>query len=916
MPRKQRLSVPLFSALILICLSAVRASGQDTAAAAFHVAQPAPKSIFPLLLPYNRLIDAAGTAVRFGDPNYENHSLDIALIPGTPYAAVEDRYGIAVIDTERHTVNARYAFPDDRQRKTLMSTYCGIKVLREDGAIHIFWGASDDSGNLSSVLEASFVPGKIVILNTFPFPAVNCPMALPNDLTISTENGKKYLYVVLNGNNQLVKFNLATRKRIFTVETGVAPYGLCLARGRIFVSNWGGSVPVFETTRETAGVPYGRVYTDPVTGACSTGTVSVFNAATGVLINEIRVGLHPGAIVSRGNYVYIAEANSDEISVLHAESLKIAEKIPVALVTGPGKFIGDSPDALALSVDGKILYAACGLDNAVAVIRLGKYAAEAGKEKASVIAGFIPTEAYPGGLSVDNNTLFVCNLEGRGAGISNKEIAAANTRLAAPATRKINYMKGLPDGADDITAYNSHHQQASVSVIKLPSENILKDYTARTRELNFTYRESLAKLAPRPHISPVPVPERIGEPSVFQHVVYIIKENRTYDQVLGDMSEGKGAKQLCIFGDSITPNQHQLARNFTLLDNYYASGKCSAEGHQWTDAGMVTDYVEKNVRAWFRSYPHVQNDALVYDRNGFIWNQAADQGKTVRIYGEASVPVLDSLLSSQQIYDNYKRGISLAFHNTSTIARVRPLLSPGYPGSDDLTITDQIRADAFIAELNQAEAASGDSFPELSVMALSDDHTEGTRPGLPTPRAMVADNDLALGRIVAAISKSRFWKNTVIFVTEDDSQAGWDHISAYRTTGFVISPYSYLHHAIAKNYNQVSMLRTIEQILGVPPMNIMDATAEPMTECFQTAPVLKSYSYLPNLISINERNPGLSSLKGKALHFAKASLRPEFDHVDGGADQLLNQIVWFSVKGNRPYPFKLSGKDDDDDDKK
>ena len=207
---------------------------------------------------------------------------------------------------------------------------------------------------------------------------------------------------------------------------------------------------------------------------------------------------------------------------------------------------------------------------------------------------------------------------------------------------------------------------------------------------------------------------------------------------------------------------------------------------------MVTDYVEKNVRAWFRSYPHVQEDALVYDANGFIWNNAADHDKTVRIYGEASVPHYDESQSWTSIYENYKAGIPFKFYNTSTISRVRPMLSQNYPASDELKITDQLRASAFIKELKEYENKPGDKLPELMVMALSLDHTEGTRPGFPKPEAMVADNDLALGRIIEAVSNSRFWKNTVIFITEDDSQSGWDHVSAYRTTGFVVSPYSRL----------------------------------------------------------------------------------------------------------------------------
>jgi hypothetical protein len=377
------------------------------------------------------------------------------------------------------------------------------------------------------------------------------------------------------------------------------------------------------------------------------------------------------------------------------------------------------------------------------------------------------------------------------------------------------------------------------------------------------------------------------------------------------MPQGNGTPSLCIYGDSITPNQHKLAKDFLLLDNYSVSGKSSAEGHQWTDAAMVTDYVEKNVRAWFRSYPHVQEDALVYDANGFIWNNAADHGKSVRIYGEASVPHYDEKLTWTNIYDNYMAGLPFKFYNTSTISRVRPMLSQNYPGSDELKITDQIRASAFIKELKEYENKSGDKLPELMVMALSTDHTVGTRPGYPTPNAMVADNDLALGRIIEAVAKSRFWKNTVIFVTEDDSQSGWDHVSAYRTTGFVISPYSRMQKTVSTNYNQTCIVRSIEQILGIPPMNIIDATASPMFDCFTDTSSTFTYQAVPNRIALNQISPKLTALKGKALYYAKASLRPEFDHIDGGNDDLLNRILWYAAKGKKSYPAKLTGKDDD-----
>jgi hypothetical protein len=408
---------------------------------------------------------------------------------------------------------------------------------------------------------------------------------------------------------------------------------------------------------------------------------------------------------------------------------------------------------------------------------------------------------------------------------------------------------------------------------------------------------------PRPNVAPRPVPERIGEPSVFKHVLYIIKENRTYDQVLGDMPQGRGMPSLCIFGDSITPNQHQLARDYQLLDNYYASGKSSAEGHHWADAAMVTDYTEKSVRGWFRSYPHVLYDALVYNKKGLIWNNALDHGKTVRVYGEACTCQFDKKQYNwQKLYQMRQAGQPFTFTNTTTISRVRPILAMDFPGCDDETISDQMRADAFIRELNETANRPGDEWPNLMVMSLPNDHTAGMSPAFPTPRAMVADNDLAVGRIVEAVSRSRFAANTVIFITEDDSQSGWDHVSAYRTTGFVISPYSRLRRTVHTNYNQTSMVRTIEQILGLPPMNVIDATALPMFDCFTNKPDLTPYSSLQNRVPLDEMNKPLSALRGKALHYARQSAEEAEEGIDTGEDDLNNRILWFYAKGNTPYP--------------
>jgi YVTN family beta-propeller protein len=841
----------------------------------------------PVLLPYNRIVDPAGTVLRFGNRELENHSLDAVLLPGRDVMAVEDRYGVTFVRVPENKVAGSLDYGKGPY-KGCMSTYSGIKTYTDDaGRIHVLWSAAASPGhglpsdsNRSYLMDAIWDGRNGKIESALPFEALSpSPLALPNDIAVERENGEIYVYVVLNGNSRLVKIRWRDRATVWNAATGMAPYGIALANGKVYVSNWAGPVPTDTVGRETAGIPYGSVYVDPRTGATALGTVSVFDGKTGNLVREIRVGLHPNALLSGGDgkFVYVANGNSDNVSVIGTGEDRVVDSISVMLLQDGDSFIGDTPDGLALDSTGDMLYVANGMDNAVAVVELGKGLSSSGRGRTRVL-GFIPTQAYPAGMVLDGAYLYVANLEGEGARV--------------------------PTDNGKGNAYNAHKQEATFSVIPLPDAHTLESYTQRVKTNDFVFRESLSRMKPRRNIPAVAVPERIGEPSVFKHVIYLIKENRTYDQVLGDMPEGDGRADLCMYGDTITPNQHKISRDFLLLDNFYVSGKCSAEGHQWTDEGMVTDYVEKNVRAWFRSYPHVQTDALVYDKEGFIWNDALDHGKSVKIYGEATTEHLQGPQDFASIYHSLQTGESLKFTNTTTISRVAPILDTLYPGFDIVgpNISDQFRANAFIRQLKAYEQLPGDQWPNLMVLALPNDHTLGTRPGEPVPEAMVADNDLAMGRIVEAVTQSRFWDSTVIFVTEDDSQVGWDHVSAYRTNAFVISPYSHLHRTVHTNFNQVSMLRTIEQILGIPPMNQLDATALPMSDCFSTLRDTTAYVNLPNRFPLDKMNPPASALTGKARYYARMSATPQFDHIDGGDDDLLNRILWFEAMGNKPYP--------------
>jgi YVTN family beta-propeller protein len=846
-----------------------------------------------VLLPYNRLIQSAGLRFYFGDKTRENHSLDAALSPDNKWLAIEERYSIVFVNTADKSI--RFILDNNTYADLLggMNTYSGITWHKGVKGLEVLWSAIGKD-NRSYIVSASWDGakaqfGRLIEYKTQP----PSELALPNEFLIKKEDAKEYLYVVLNGNNKVIKQDFATGDTIWTTDPGVAPYGITMASGKLYVTNWAGRNPE-AGDKEVAGVPWGLARVDNKTagGATREGSVSVIDATSGKIIKQIIVGLHPNEIISdkSGKYVYLTNSNSDNVTVINTLNDEISETISVKLQPDINTYFGDSPDGLCLSRDGKSLYVANGMDNALAVIKLGKNAAIKATLPKSIVTGFIPTGAYPSAICTQNpGYLYVCNIEGAGARIP---LTVKNTKNPV---------------------YNSHNMLASISLMRVPGNNELQAYTDTVIALNNLSRAISAREKPRESAQPKPVPDRIGEPSLFKHVVYIIKENRTYDQVFGDIKQGDGDPGLCIYGSEITPNAHKLSEEFILLDNFHVSGKCSAEGHQWTDASIVTDYIEKNMRAWFRSYPHVQTDALVYAPTGFIWDNALSHGKSARIYGEASSPVMDEKLSWFDIYKKYKNGEKIDFSNSTTIEPVNKILCQTYPSFGNHKFSDAMRADALIKELNDYESSPGDQLPELMIVALPNDHTAGIRPGFPTPRAMVADNDAALGKIVEAFTKSRFWKNTVIFVVEDDSQSGWDHVSAYRTVSLVLSAYSRLRNVNHTYYTQPSMVRTIEQILGLPPMNIQDAIANPMANCFGTTPDITPYQALPSNIRIDEISAPLTSLSGKALYFAKKSMLPEFDGVDSGNDDLLNRILWFAAKGNTDYPANYAGSENDEE---
>ena len=379
------------------------------------------------------------------------------------------------------------------------------------------------------------------------------------------------------------------------------------------------------------------------------------------------------------------------------------------------------------------------------------------------------------------------------------------------------------------------------------------------------------------------------------------------------MKEGNGDPSLCIFGERITPNHHKLARQFVLLDNTYCSGILSADGHQWADTALATDYMERSFAGFPRSYPDGMEDddidALAYSPGGFLWDNAIAHGKTLRDYGEFGITEAHwkdaTRTNAPEFLDHYREFTrptgEIQIYSRPAIESLRPYLATNTVGWE-MSIPDVFRAAQFIGELKQFEARGG--FPNLSIICLPNDHTSGTKEHSPTPAAQVADNDLALGQIVEAISRSRFWPETCIFVIEDDPQDGWDHVSGFRTTAYVASPYTRRGVTVSTQYNQTSLLRTMELMLGLPPMNQLDATATPMFDCFTNAPDLAPFMALSNNIPLDQMNPAAKKLADPLLRKdAYASARLPLDQPDRCPEDLLNRILWHAMKGSQaPYP--------------
>ena len=574
----------------------------------------------------------------------------------------------------------------------------------------------------------------------------------------------------------------------------------------------------------------------------------------------IAVGEHPNqiAVHPKDGRVFVACASSNGVWVIDPATNGVSEVVYTALF--PNSPEGSTPDALAIAPDGKTLFVANADNNCIAVVDVSTL-------KQAQVKGFIPTGWYPTAVAVTNDGKTLLVGVGKGNQTKPNPIGAPEAK-ADPETKA--RRRAFP--------YIGTTLSGALSFVPMPDDKKLAEYTAQVYR-NCPYSDKLLTSAPSPE--PTVIPTKVGDPCPIEHVIYIIKENRTYDQVFGDMPRGNGDPSLVMFGRNVSPNHHKLAEEYVLLDNIYCNGQVSRDGHPWSTQAYNTDYV---ARDWMLTYSQRsgvdEDDELHVGPSGYIWDAAKRAGKTYRNYGEYGKRVSDG--------DGKFR---MEGRTESLVGNICP-----HYGSDakGRRLRDPENVEVFLKEFFEFEAKG--TIPNLMTLSLGEDHTQGTRTGAPTPQACVASNDLALGRLVEAVSKSKSWAKTAIFVIEDDAQNGPDHVDAHRTVALVISPYCKRKHLDSTQYATVSMLRTIELILGLKPLSQYDAGARPMFGCFTNKLDLTPYQHLPAQINLDAKN-------GELAYGAERSNKMDWSEYDRIDDFALNEILWRAVKGvDAPTP--------------
>ena len=889
-----------------------------------YVTGPQPNGSF--VVSSGQVINPAGTQVELGirvrakaialNPNVKSHTAAVLTLGASE--AVE------IFDTDSGEVLQDYVtFGTDSS-----GSYGGI-AYSADGKYLVF---SQDSSNvtIAKVTAAGLleddaqvsVPPNNSFISCFP----NSPPAAyanpcgsfytpstsyPGGVALSKDG--KSAYALLNQNDTLTQIDLSTKEQGTQIRVGNAPHSIVISPTGLtaYVSNEGGRAALEEDFQiNSAGT---EIVADPVVGAAITGTVSVVDLPSMTVTATIPTGLHPTGMAFWGKYLLVANTYSDTISVIDTTTNTVTRTINLGLpigVPGAGEpAYGAAPDSIAVDTKTGTAYVALYNANAIGVVALSASAK-------NPVLGMIPVAYAPSSVVLDahNDTLIVANDKGIGA--------------------RLSY-----ECDHGVCGYNTHQDNGTVSLVQVPNSVTLASMTSQVFTNNhWDLAQNIASASGgSPKTKPVAIPAKIGDPSLIKHVFLIVRENRTYDQILGDVAAGDGDASLAVFGGKDTPNAHALVTRFPLLDNFYNPSRQSADGHQWITEGMAPYADDIQSPDWVRSYPGGNaGDALAYQNKGFFFSEAAAAGLSVKIYGESvendtflqpggstSEPSWSQFYADSQCFEGgpdcaapgTPGESTLYFQNTtqaqSSVPAVYNHLITNFP-QFDLGIPDQFRVDLWVQDFNKDVAAG--TVPTLSILWIMCDHTGGP----PTPDAEQADNDLAVGRIIDYITHSNVWSTSAIFIEEDDAQNGVDHIDGHRSPGYIVSPYAVQNGATDHTYyTQVNMTRTMEQILGLPPMNQFDLVASPMRTDFVkgTPPAsnFKPWTHVANQVPLNDgvsastydqnSSPKVKAMRAawlqkKAQIFAGKLTKPDSEDPD-----TVNHLNWYMSTGFvRPYP--------------
>lgn len=782
-----------------------------------------------VLLPNGWKLSPAGTGLPLGDL-----PLNIQLSSSGRLLAVtnngQSTQSIQLIDPKNEKL---------LDERVIAKSWYGLAFSRDEKMLYV--GGGNDNRILAFHIEDS----KIGSVDTIKLAPKSWPDNKVCTTGIAINRSNTRLYTVTKEDSALYVVDLKTNKVIKRVALPAEAYSCFLSPDdkSLYISIWGGE------------------------------KVTVYNTATGNITRNITTGSHPNELLlnRKGIYLFVANANDNSVSIINTLTDKTIETVSTSLY--PTRLTGSTTNGLALSPDEKTLYIANADNNCLAVFDVSKPGSSQSK-------GFIPVGWYPTNVKTLGNKILVSN----GKGFT----SMANPQGPQPVKKADNsgYQKGAQNSKEQ---YIGGLFKGTLSFIKTPTAEQLKIYTKQVYA-NTPFNTKKTVLADGEVGNPIP--RKLGEKSPIKHVFYIIKENRTYDQVLGDMPQGNGDTSLCIFGWHVTPNHHAIASEFVLLDNFYVDAEVSADGHNWSTAAYATDFIEKT---WPTSYGGRGGN---YDsegtrragdpRDGYIWDYCKRAGVSYRTYGEFA--------------DDYKPNIkSLQGHYC--------VASPSF----DLNIKDVTRE--AIWEHDFDSLLNINAVPQLNTVRISNDHTSGQHKGAYSPFAAVGDNDLAIGKFIEHLSKSKIWKESVVFILEDDAQNGPDHIDAHRSPVFVAGGYVKRGTVLHEMYSTSGVLRTIELILGLPPMSQYDAAAMPLYECFSNKPDTTPYLAKPAQVDLEQRNiaDNESSRKSQFFNLAKEDKVPDLE---------LNEVIWKFVKGENsimPAPRRsafvmLEKKKKDDDD--